>query len=33
MGALRIDAENAMRAGSAERRFDRDGEKALKGEA
>jgi hypothetical protein len=33
MGARRIDARNARRAGRAERLSDRDGEKALKGEA
>jgi hypothetical protein len=33
MGARRIDAENAKRAGCSERGTDRREEKALKGEA
>jgi len=33
MGARRIDAGNARRASGSERSLDRDGEKALKGEA
>jgi len=33
MGARRIDAANARRAVDSERSSDRDGEKALKGEA